>query len=178
VQAVVAGRATARYPYTLASSTIAAHRGRINSGQVEGDRVITEKEDVRRKGFWKRHLDKIGVGGSLFAALCCLGFPALVSILSAIGLGFLINDDILRPLLIVFSLIAILGLALGLRHHGRPWALIVGILSAVTTYVFIYVSFNEVIAWLGIAGLVIASLLNVFLRQKQLKKNSKMTAVS
>ena len=59
------------------------------------------------------------------------------------------------------------------KEDGRPWALIVGILSAVTTYVFIYVSFNEVIAWLGIAGLVIASLLNVFLRQKQLKKTPK-----
>jgi len=63
----------------------------------------------RAAGFWKRHLDKVGVGGSLFAALCCLGFPALVSILSAIGLGFLINDDILRPLLILFLLVAILG---------------------------------------------------------------------
>jgi mercuric ion transport protein len=62
-------------------------------------------------GLWRRHLDKIGVGGSLFAALCCLGFPALVSILSAIGLGFLINNDILRPLLIVFLLVAIVGLA-------------------------------------------------------------------
>jgi hypothetical protein len=40
----------------------------------------------------------------------------------------------------------------------------------VTAYVFIYVSFNEVIAGLGIAGLVIASLLNVLLRQQQLKK--------
>jgi mercuric ion transport protein len=54
---------------------------------------------ARTGGFWKRHLDKVGVGGSLFAALCCLGFPALVSILSAIGVGLLINDDILRPLL-------------------------------------------------------------------------------
>ena len=124
-------------------------------------------------GFWKRHLDKIGVGGSLFAALCCLGFPALVAILSAIGLGFLINDDILRPLMIFFLLVAILGLALSMRHHGSPWALIVGILSAVTLYVFIYVSFNEVIAGLGIAGLVIASLLNVFLRQRQLKNQPK-----
>ena len=25
-------------------------------------------------GMLKRHLDKIGVGGSIFAALCCLGF--------------------------------------------------------------------------------------------------------
>jgi mercuric ion transport protein len=127
----------------------------------------------RAPGFWKRHLDKIGVGGSLFAALCCLGFPALVAILSAVGLGFLINDDILRPLMIVFLLVAILGLALGMRHHGSPWALIVGILSAVALYVFIYVSFDEVIAGLGIAGLVIASLLNVFLRQRQLKHLAK-----
>jgi hypothetical protein len=46
---------------------------------------------------------------------CALGFPALVSILSAIGLGFLINDDILRPMMIVFLLLAIFGLALGIR---------------------------------------------------------------
>ena len=104
---------------------------------------------------------------------CALGFPALVSILSAIGLGFLINDDILRPMMIVFLLLAIFGLALGMRHHGSPWALIVGILSAVTLYVFIYVSFNEVIAGLGIAGLVIASLLNVLLRQRQLRNQPK-----
>jgi len=96
----------------------------------------------------------------------------LHSILSAIG-GFLVNDDILRPLLIVFLLVAILGLALGLRHHGSPWALIGGILSAVTAYAFIYISFNEVIAGLGIAGPVIASLLNVFLRQRQLKNQPK-----
>ena len=135
------------------------------------------REDVEPNGFWKRHLDKIGVGGSLFAALCCLGFPALVSILSAIGIGFLINDDILRPLMIVFLLVAILGLVLGMRHHGRPWALILAILSAVTLYVSIYVSFNDVIAGLSIAGLVIASLLNLFLRQRQLKndRNSEVT---
>ena len=70
-------------------------------------------------------------------------------------------------------MVAILGLALGKRHHGSPWAVILGILSAVTAYVFIYVSFNEVIAGLGIAGLVIASLLNVLLRQQQLKKTPK-----
>lgn len=132
-----------------------------------------KKENVGPNGFWKRHLDKIGVGGSLFAALCCLGFPALVSILSAIGLGFLINDDILRPLMVVFLLVAILGLALGMRHHGRPWALILAILSAVTLYMSIYVSFNDVTAGLSVAGLVIASLLNVFLRRRQLRNQPK-----
>jgi hypothetical protein len=32
-------------------------------------------------GFWKKHTDKVGVFGSVFAVLCCLGFPALLSIL-------------------------------------------------------------------------------------------------
>jgi len=76
-------------------------------------------------------------------------------------------------MMIVFLLLAIFGLALGIRHHVTPWALIVGILSAVTLYVFIYVSFNEVIAGLGITGLLIATLLNVFLRQRQLKNQTK-----
>jgi hypothetical protein len=45
----------------------------------------------------------------------------------------------------------------------------------VTAYVFIYVSFNNVLAGLGIAGLVIATLLNVFLRQRQLKNQQNDT---
>jgi len=60
-----------------------------------------------------------------------------------------------------------------MRHHGSTLASIVGILSTVTAYGFIYISFNELIAGLGIAGLVIASLLNVFLRQRQLKNQQK-----
>ena len=73
--------------------------------------------------FWKRNLDKIGIGGSVFAALCCLGFPALLSILSAIGLGFIVNDAILIPLLLLFLAVTLLGLYLGTRHHCGPSSL-------------------------------------------------------
>jgi mercuric ion transport protein len=58
--------------------------------------------------FWKRNLDKIGIAGSIFAALCCLGVPALLSIVSAIGLGFIVRDAILIPLLVVFLAITLL----------------------------------------------------------------------
>ena len=74
--------------------------------------------DQNHKPFWKRHLDQIGVGGSLFAALCCLGFPALLAILSAVGLGFLVNDAVLIPLLVLFLSVTLWGLYLGKRHHG------------------------------------------------------------
>ena len=124
---------------------------------------------VRKVGFWTRQIDKIGVGGSLFgsffAGLCCLGSAALMSILSAFGLTFLVNNAILQPILIVFLLLPVFGV----RHHGNPWPLIIGILGAVTVYVFRYGFSNSLLAWLGIAGLVIASLLNVFLRRRRLK---------
>lgn len=115
------------------------------------------------KSFWKRHTDKVGVVGSIFAALCCLGFPAL-SILSAIGLGFLINDAVLLPLLIVFLLVTLLGLALGMREHHRASALLIGIASAAGVFIFIFIAFNKVLAAISVTGLVIATILNVRLQ--------------
>jgi mercuric ion transport protein len=35
------------------------------------------------------HLDKVGITGATIAALCCLGLPTILSILTAIGLGFI-----------------------------------------------------------------------------------------
>jgi mercuric ion transport protein len=87
------------------------------------------------ESFWKKHTDKVGVAGSIFAALCCLGFPALLSILSAVGLGFLINDAVLMPLLIVFLLLTLVGLYLGVRHHGSWAAFSIGAISAILTFV-------------------------------------------
>jgi mercuric ion transport protein len=118
-------------------------------------------------GFWKRHLDKVGIGGALFAGLCCLGFPALISVVSAIGLGFLINDTILMPLLGISLLVTLAGLYLGLRHHGSWWAFILGAASAVALFMFIAVAMNKVLAYASIAGLVTASFLNVWLQMRR-----------
>lgn len=66
------------------------------------------------------HLDKIGVAGSMVAALCCLGTPAMLSLVAAVGLGFLINDAVLVPLLAVFLEATLWGLVLGWRVNlGR-----------------------------------------------------------
>jgi mercuric ion transport protein len=117
--------------------------------------------------FWKKHTDKVGVVGSIFAALCCLGFSALLSILGAIGLGFLINDAILLPLLAFFLIVTLAGLYLGIRHHGSWLAFTMGALSAVMTFVFIVIAFNKLLAGIGIAGLIVASVLNVWLHARQ-----------
>jgi len=114
------------------------------------------------KRFWHNHADKIGIGGSLFSVLCCLGFPPLLSLLSAIGLGFLINDAILLPLLGIFLVVTLWGLYFGMRRHGQPWALLLGAISTLILFVFLFV--NPIIAYLGVAGLIVAGFLNIIFR--------------
>jgi mercuric ion transport protein len=115
---------------------------------------------------WKDHLDKLGIFGSFVAALCCLGAPAVVSFVAAIGLGFLIKDAILLPLMILFLLLTLLGLYLGYRAHRSVWPLILGIMSSLVALFFVFGHMVKVIAYLAIAGLVLASILNVIARHK------------
>ena len=117
--------------------------------------------DFPRKGFWKRHLDKIGVGGSLFAALCCLGYPALLAIVSAVGLGFLIRDAVLIPMLVAFLALTLYGLYGGMRQHGNGLALGVGAAAALVLFASIWFGSN-IAAGIGIAALIVSSLLNVW----------------
>jgi mercuric ion transport protein len=113
---------------------------------------------------FKDHLDKIGIVGSFIAAACCLGLPAVLSIVSAIGLGFLVKDAILLPLLLAFLAAVTLGLFLGYRAHRRIAALILGAASSFGVYFFIFVHQLRWAAYVFIMGLIAASLLNVALR--------------
>ncbi len=106
--------------------------------------------------FWRRYADKVGISGSVFAALCCLGFPALLLLLGAISLGFLINDAILLPLLAIFLVIILGGLYAGRRHYAFG----LGSLSAVVLFVFLFI--NPAIAYIGLIGIIVASGLNIY----------------
>jgi len=122
------------------------------------------------KNFWKRHLDKLGAVGALFSVLCCIGAPAIVSLVFAIGLGFLINDAILIPLLALFLVSTLVGLFFEMRRQGNPWAFILGIASAIIAFFFIAIIFNKILAITGISGLILSSLLN-FLFQNELPRS-------
>lgn len=106
----------------------------------------------------KDQLDKFGVVGSLFAGLCCAGTPALLAFLSTIGLGFLINDMVLLPMLLLFLILSGYGLTVSRKRHGRKEPLIVfGIsLAVIVTTVW----FSAVGVIVGIIGLVSSSVLN------------------
>jgi len=103
------------------------------------------------------HLKKVGLAGSVFALLCCLGFGPLIALLSAMGAGFLVNDAILAPLLVVFLVIGGIGLGVTYRRHRRKGPLLAHVSGAAAVFVFTFVLFAAPLVWLGIAGLFIAS---------------------
>jgi hypothetical protein len=115
---------------------------------------------------WKDHLDRVGVVGSLIAVACCLGLAVLLSVVTASGLGLLIKDTILIPLMIVFLGLILVGLFLGYTVHLRPWALILAGISSVAVVFFHFIHTVRLAADLAIAGLEVASVFNVVLRRK------------
>jgi len=113
-----------------------------------------------------RHLDKIGEPGSIVAALCCLGVSAFVSVVSALGLGFLLNDAVLLPVFLLFLALSLWGLAAGWRRHGKPAALALGVAAGALLFVFSFVRQSTPWAYVGVAGLVTASVWNVWLSRR------------
>lgn len=103
------------------------------------------------------HLNKVGLAGSFFTLLCCLGFGPLIALLSALGAGFLINDAVLAPLLIVFLVIGGIGLGLTYRRHRHKGPLLVHLSGGAAVFEFTFVAFVAPLVWLGITGLVAAS---------------------
>jgi mercuric ion transport protein len=115
---------------------------------------------------WKEHLDKAGIVGSFLAAACCLGLPVILSLVTALGLGFLINDSVLKPLMIVFLGLTLAGQFSGYLVHRRLWPMLLAGVCAVAAYLFVFVRAWKAAAYLAILGLVAASIINGTLRSR------------
>ncbi|MEX1999598.1 MAG: MerC domain-containing protein [Gemmatimonadales bacterium] len=100
-----------------------------------------------------------GVFGSGFALLCCAGAAPVLGLLSAIGLGFLINDAVLVPLLLLALGLTGWGLWQGRRCHGRASALRLGLGGAALTVGGLF--FWIPLAFIGFAAVVLASIWNL-----------------
>ena len=109
-------------------------------------------------------------GSALTVGLCPVCIPAIGTFLASIGLGFLVQESVLRPLLFIFLAAAISGLLWSyLKEHGNVWPLIGGILMGITLYVGRYVYFgaitNQILMYGGITGIVAVSIWNLKLRK-------------
>lgn len=72
-----------------------------------------------------------GLLGAGIAAACCLGIPAVLAAMGAVGLGFLINDAYLFPLFAGFVAISLWFLFATARRHGNLTPFWVGLAGGV-----------------------------------------------
>lgn len=92
---------------------------------------------------------------SSFAALCCAGTPVLLAFLTGAGLGFLINDFILFPLLFISLGFMFYSITCNKKQHLSTKPLYVSIVGTTTILVGIFV---KPIIWLGIICLFVATI--------------------
>jgi len=117
-----------------------------------GDGVVNRTRASRRA-------TGAGLVGSGVALLCCAGVAPVIGVLSALGLGFLLRDAILIPLLGLGLGLTVWGLWQGRRCHARSGPLVAGVVGGVLTV-------GGVLAWVplafvGFVGVIGASIWNL-----------------
>jgi mercuric ion transport protein len=107
------------------------------------------------------HLEKVGVAGSIFAVLCCLGFGPVLAVLSAVGADSSSTIRFWRRCCWRSSR----SVWLSFRQHHRWTALVVHVVSSITVFLFTFIAFNRMLISFGIAGLIAAAATDLFLRR-------------
>lgn len=113
-------------------------------------------------------MEKIGTIGAVLAATACPAcFPMLAIASTALGFG------IFRPfegwVFTVFQLlvaVAMLGNILSFFRHRRAFPLIIGLAAPLLIFFALYLRFNQLLLYLGLFGLVAASVLNYVANRK------------
>ncbi len=116
-------------------------------------------DDVGNRTRASRRATGAGLVGSAVALLCCAGVAPVIGVLAALGLGFLLRDAILIPLLIAGLGVTAWGLWQGRRCHGRSRPLVAGLVGSLITVGGVL--FWVPLAFLGFVGVIIASIWNL-----------------
>lgn len=90
--------------------------------------------------------------GAGFAAACCLGLTAVVSALTAIGAGFLINDAVLIPLYLALLALSVWLLYRSAKAHASLAPFWLGLAGAVIAFAGLWI--GPVLVYVGLLAIV------------------------
>jgi MerC mercury resistance protein len=108
-----------------------------------------------------RWLPQTCAEAALFTTACCIGVPAVTSLIAGVGAGVLLADRYLQPLLIVLLLTTVAASGLTYRRHRNPVPLAVSVISGAIVYWFIYRYSLIWIVLLGAAAMIAAQVWDV-----------------
>jgi len=118
---------------------------------------------------WLRSLAM--VPGALLPLLPSATCPACVAayagVLSAVGLGFLLNERLLAPLIVLFLAIGIASVAWSTRSHRRAGPLIATLLGSTAVIMGRVVGHVHALLYAGVMILIAASLWNLWLKKRR-----------
>ena len=95
------------------------------------------------------------IAGSAFAGACCLGMPAALSVLTAIGAGFLINDAFLIPFFLGMCALSVWLLHSSARSHRNLAPFWTGLAGALVAFGGLWL--HAALVYAGLAVLIASS---------------------
>ncbi len=137
-------------------------------GVPPDDTIIRALEEARpRRPPWVRSL--VLLPGALLpllpSATCPACIAAYAGVLSSLGLGFMVNERVLAPLIEVFLAAGLVSVAWSTRGHRRPGPLIVAVLGSAAVVAGRLVWSVPALLYGGVALLIGASLWNLRLKR-------------
>jgi hypothetical protein len=110
---------------------------------------------------FKRLAPATSVLSSFLAIVCPLCIPAFGALLASIGLGFAVNFQFLRGLVVALLLISLCSLGWSARVHKHWRIFFCGALGAVWVYAGRYVWYSVPVMLIGALTLISASVWNL-----------------
>lgn len=144
-----------------------------NRGVPPGDAIVAALLQARKsRGYRLQHLAALPAAALalLPAATCpaCLG--GYLGVLSAIGLGFLVDERVLSPLILLALAIGIAGIARSMGRHSRPGPLALTILGSAAVIAGRLIWNIPVVLYGGITLILGASFWNLFIKRSGTKQ--------
>lgn len=111
---------------------------------------------------WTRWLPSVATVLSIAA---CYGTLAVVGTLGAMGIALAVDDALWAGAIVAFAMLAVVGIAVGLRAHHRPWPLLLGAIGAGAITYTMYFNYDRAIELSGFALLSAAAVWDWRLRR-------------
>lgn len=98
---------------------------------------------------------------------CPACLTAFAGVVSAMGLGFLIHERVLAPLIALFLAINIASVAWSTRTHGHRWPLLATLMGSAAVVASRLIWHLHFLLYGGVALLIGASLFNLWLKRSR-----------
>ena len=117
----------------------------------------------------KEHIDKAGIAGVVFSHLCCIGLGARIGFITPTFLPFFMNHRILLPFLLLSLVASNLGVFFSYLKHKNILPFLISIISSTVIVVFSFFVHVGMLLYIGLVGLIGASIYNMIYSKKSKK---------